>query len=118
MNTYLRLFNASGQEVTASYSNSYTSFTGFQLTAGGTYYLAVSGYPNTYYNPTAGGSGYSYYGGFSTGDYQLSLSLQTLSLDAVGDTIATATDTGLNQTVGTFTTRSVIGDGRYLISDV
>lgn len=120
MTTYLRLFDATRTQVGGSYNyESYGTITNFQLTAGGTYYLAVSGYPNTYYDTTVGGSGSSYYyGGFSTGDYQLSLSLQTLPLDAVGDTLATAADTGLNQAAGTYTNTTRLGDGRYLGRDV
>ena len=74
MSTFLWLFDASGQRVTASYNysgGSYGTISNYQLTAGGTYYLAVSGYPNTWYDPTVGGSGYSYYyGGVSIGAYQ------------------------------------------------
>jgi hypothetical protein len=119
MSTYLRLFNAAGQQLAASYNYySYGAISNYQLVAGGTYYLGVSGYPNYYYDPNVGGSGYSYYGGFSTGDYQLDMSLQTLTPDAAGDTLASAQDTGLNQAPGTFTATAKIGDGLYQSRDV
>jgi hypothetical protein len=78
MSTYLRLFDANGNELT----NGFDALD-YHITAPGTYYLGVSGYPNTSYDPTVGGSGTPYYTP-STGDYRLDLSLVTPTPDVVG----------------------------------
>jgi hypothetical protein len=108
--TYLRLFDAAGNELATGYD----AFD-YHIPAAGTYYLGVSGGGNTSYNPTVGGSGVL--GG--TGDYRLDLSLVTPTPDAVGDTIATALDTRLGPSAGTYTLPGMrIGDGLYVSRDV
>src|SRR5262249_51969022 len=107
---YLRLFDASGNELATGYD----AFD-YHVTAAGTYYLGLSGYGNFFYNPTVGGSG----GIRQTGDYHLDLSLVTPTADAVGDTLATALDTRLGPNAGTYTMpTSRVGDGLYVSRDV
>jgi hypothetical protein len=112
MTPYVRVFDGSGNELSTGYG--YSTFQ-YQVPARGTYYVGVSGYGNTYYNPTVGGSGTA---GQSTGDYQLNLSLVTPTPDAAGDTIATAQATNLGPTAGTFSATAKIGDGLYPTRDV
>jgi hypothetical protein len=76
MDTYLRLFDAGGHQLASnddSASSRYSLISNFNLANAGTYYVGVSGYPNSSYNPTSGGSGKA----GATGDYQLSLTLVT-----------------------------------------
>jgi hypothetical protein len=73
MTAYLRLFDASGNELANSGAGTSLTYT---FAAGGTYYLGVSGSPNTSYNPNVAGSGVA----GSTGDYQLSASLSSPAL--------------------------------------
>ena len=116
---HLRIFNATGVEQASVYrvvnDSSVLSWT---APAGGTYYVGVSGYTNSAYNPNVGGSGDNNY----TGDYTLTLerysmggshlgsALLTPAVSAladanpatdVGDTLATALDLGLgsNQSI-------------------
>jgi hypothetical protein len=70
---FVRLFDASGHEL----ANDATSglegsprIANFKITANGTYYIGVSSFANTGYNPTQTGSGS---GGLYTGNYLLSV---------------------------------------------
>jgi hypothetical protein len=112
MTPWVRVFDGSGNEVATGYG--YSTFQ-YQVPARGTYYVGVSGYGNTSYNPTVGGSGAA---GQSTGDYQLNLTLVTPTPDAAGDTLATAQATNLGPTAGTFSATAKIGDGLYPNKDV
>ena len=115
MQTVLRLFDSSGNELTnnAFGNGSYARFE-YEVASAGTYYVGVSGYSNFYYNPTVANSGYN----SSLGDYHLDLSAVTPVADAAGDTIATAQQTGLGPTAGTFSATAHIGDGLYPLKDV
>ena len=111
MDTYLRLFNSSGTQLAFdddSGGNYYSSLT-YTFTASGTYYIGVSGYANTAYNPKVGGSGMT----GSTGDYRL-----TMDFD-VSDTLAKALPVTLGPTssVAVYYTEN-IGDGAYRAKDV
>jgi hypothetical protein len=114
----MRLFDASGNQLAIQYAgnNSSTQIV-YQFSSAGSYYIGISGYPNTNYNPNVGGSGTSYYTP-ATGDYQLSLTLVTPVADAAGDTIAAAEATGLGPTAGTFSATAKLGDGLYPLKDV
>jgi hypothetical protein len=91
------------------------------ISTAGTYYVGISGYPNSTYNPNVAGSGTLPYGWstFETGDYLLDMTLTTPTPDAVGDTIATALNTQLGPNAGSYTMPSTrIGDGLYVSRDV
>jgi hypothetical protein len=122
--TIVRLFDANGNQLAVSFPynypnySSYASLQGYKFSAGGTYYVGISGYYNPYYNPKVAGSGNNAY---TSGDYSLTLSLVTPTPDNVGDTIGAALDTGINgqnQTTASFGMTAKIGDGLYLSSDV
>lgn len=87
----LRLFNARGEEI-ASNDQFYGSdpYLDFFVSTGGAYYLGVSGFPNTNYNPTIAGSGVAQ----STGVYNLSVKTNLISDDRVTYT-ASIPSTGL-----------------------
>ncbi|MBD2459639.1 DVUA0089 family protein [Oscillatoria sp. FACHB-1407] len=66
VDTYLRLFNASGVQLTQNDDNfssgsgsSTDSFMGFRASTEGTYYIGVSGYNNATYDPLTGTGGAS-----------------------------------------------------------
>jgi hypothetical protein len=73
MDTYLRLFDAAGNLLAANDDSGsyYSLIANFTLAAAGTYYVGVSGYPNSGYDPNVGGSGAP----GSAGDYQLAVTL-------------------------------------------
>jgi len=69
--TYLRVFDDTGAEQAADYvSPNNTQPTLFRAATTGTYYVGVSGYTNTLYDPTTDGSGQD---SFYTGTYALGL---------------------------------------------
>ncbi|MFG0284440.1 MAG: S8 family serine peptidase [Phycisphaerales bacterium JB039] len=78
--SYLRLFDASGNELVANdqfFGND--SFLDFFVTTGGTYYVGVSGFPNSDYNPAVPGSGVSQ----STGTYNLEIGVSLVADDVL-----------------------------------
>jgi hypothetical protein len=113
MQTYLRVFDASGNQVGYSFYG-YGSRFEYQLAAGGTYYVGVSGYPNYNYNPVTGTNTYP----GSRGDYQLNLTLATPTADAAPDSISAIAGATLGPANGTFATDGHIGDGLYPMRDV
>lgn len=80
LDSYLRLFNASGTEIAANDqffgSDSYLSYF---VSTGGTYYVAVSGFGNSGYDPNTPSSGSTQ----STGVYDLTLSVTLIADDRV-----------------------------------
>lgn len=77
LDSYLRLFDARGVQMAANDQfNGADAFLDFFVTTAGTYYIGVSGFPNSNYNPNAGGSGLSQ----SRGTYDI-----TISADLVAD---------------------------------
>jgi Ca2+-binding RTX toxin-like protein len=89
LDSMLRLFNSSGQELALSdntpapgETSSYDSYLDFTAQQTGTYYVGVSGYSNSSYNPSAAGSG----SGNSTGNYNLQMSV-IAPPETPGDTI-------------------------------
>lgn len=110
----LRLFDASGNELALSDDNAapgeedfyLDSYLDFVATETGNYYIGVSGYGNLDYDPFAPGSGK----GGSTGDYELTMSLSGHS-EETNDTLTTAILTGLTEnTPGTVNYTGAIGD--------
>lgn len=78
LDSYLRLFNAAGVELASNDQfNGADSFLDYFVTTGGTYYLGVSGFPNSKYNPKLGGSGATQ----SKGTYNLSISIARVDDD-------------------------------------
>ncbi len=118
LDTYLRLFDANGLELTFNDQTSgRDSFIDFFVNTGGTYYIGVSGFGNDAYNPAVGGSGRTQ----SLGVYDLALSVQLANDDIV--TFTSASDTGLprripaaeNQTQGITTSTIVVTDTRQIL---
>ncbi len=110
MDTVLRLFNSAGTQVAINdnFAGLYSKIS-YAFPTAGTYYVGVSGGGNTSYSPIVGGSGVV---GSGTGVYRLDMSLD------VGDSLATASATGIAFT-GNFTRSSTtIGDGAFGSSDV
>ncbi len=114
MDTLLRLFDANGTEL-AFNDDSVSLYSQIQHTfsAAGIYYVGVSGYPNNVYDPATAASGDP----GSTGVYTLTIDLSTANND-IGDTLATATVTGLGPNSGTYTNATLIGDGSHTTRDV
>lgn len=118
LDTYLRLFDANGLEVTANDQTSgRDSFIDFFVNTGGTYYIGVSGFGNDNYNSTIGGSGRTQ----SLGTYDLALSVQLANDDVVS--VTSASDTALprripgaeNQTQGITTSTITVNDTRQIL---
>ncbi len=79
--SFLRLFNAQGTQLasnddgpTPGEANSVEAFLDFTFTTGGTFFVGVSGFPNTNYNPLTG-----------AGDATGSIGAYRLTLTPVGD---------------------------------
>lgn len=90
--TQFRLFNSAGEELMYDDDNGAEpgcSRLESGWLQGGRYYLGVSGYNNRYYNPTTPGTGAI----GQTGPYRLIFSVN-VSVDAPGNTMATAVDVG------------------------
>lgn len=80
LDSVLRLFNANGQQL--AFNDQYNgkdAFIDFFVTTGGSYYLGVSGFPNTAYNVNVGGSGASQ----STGSYNLTIGVDLVEDDRI-----------------------------------
>ncbi len=113
----LRLFDASGNELDWSdddaapgESYSFDPYLDFTADASGMYFLGVSGYYNYRYDPNAPGSGVA----GSTGDYDLSISLNAYAYEA-NDSMTQAIFTGFNSdNPGTGQISGVIGDSPNL----
>lgn len=123
LDSYLRLFDATGTELASNYSdassddyedyNYYDAYLSFVASVTGTYYVAVSGEYNTYYDPTMAGSGDS----GSIGAYQLTLLADNVDPDVPGDQLGSAQTVnltpGVPQTLG-----EEVGNGQYGNRDV
>ncbi len=85
LDSYLRIFNASGKQVAANDDDgaTYDSFRTYRATVAGTYYVGISGYGNRGYNASRAGSGRA----GSTGVYQAEFTLSPLAT-TVGPRIA------------------------------
>jgi len=80
---YLRLFNSNGRQVASNddFNGSADSLISFTARTAGTYYVGVSGFGNTSYDPTRAGSGRN----GSTGGYEIAFSIQAAS--QIGSTV-------------------------------
>lgn len=114
LDSVFRLFDAEGNEIAFSDDDAapgedpnYDSFLSFTAEEAGNYFLGISGYGNFEYDPFFESSGIS--GG--TGGYSLNLTVELNDSDLVGDSVATAYDTGLTAGIsGTFVLETTIGD--------
>ena len=105
LNSYLRVFNSSGSQIKSNDNanapgetattplESYISYT---FATAGTYYVGVSGSPNTAYNPTTGGGDAS----GSTGGYVLRLTATAPPVGDTDDQIAEARSLAIGASVG------------------
>lgn len=115
VNTWLRLFDETGFQLTSDDDSGAGNYSRIDRDlAPGTYYLGVSSRPNRLYLPTEALSGLP---GGDGGDYTLLISLS--GVYGLDNTLDTATDLGLFQTVGQTETRSdTIGvDGAVTLSN-
>jgi len=73
LDSYLRLFNSAGRQLAANDDDgsSFDSLLTFRASTAGTYFVGISGYGNSGYNPTRAGSGRA----GSTGVYQARFAL-------------------------------------------
>ena len=115
LDSVVRIFNSTGQALAYSddtpapgESSSLDPYLSFTATQAGTYYVGVSGYGNSSYNPNVAGSGSS----FQTGNYNLQMTVASpLPPETPGDTLATARNSGLSSVnPGTFNLNAQIGD--------
>ena len=114
LNSYLRLFNAAGQEL-ASNNNAaasgedtagFDAYLRFSFTTAGTYYIAVSNSTNVNYNATTG-DGDTAGGLNSTGAYQISITGLPIDTD---DSLGEATAIGTVSSGGTTITGTINPD--------
>lgn len=101
LGSYLRLFNASGQQL--AFNNDaaapgentvgYDAYLRYTFVSGGLYYLGVSNFNNIQYDPTTG-NGDTAGGLNSIGTYQLIVQTAPVSVPDPNDTIAEATSLG------------------------
>lgn len=106
-NTFIRVFDSKGTELIVdndSGTGSFSKISSFSLPASDTYYIAVSGAPNSAYNPTVTASGVA----GSTGSYALDVNV-VVPPPTAGDTLVTARSTGIFGE-GTYNFISAIGD--------
>ncbi len=110
MDTVVRLFDAFGNQLALNDDSNGTLYSQLRVTipATGTYYIGVSGYPNTAYSPLLAGSNL----GGDVGSYNLDLNLD------VGDTLGTALQTGVGPLAGGFSNTTTIGTGFHGSRDV
>jgi subtilisin family serine protease len=80
LDSYVRVFNASGRQVAANDDGVGTldSYLSIRASTAGTYYVGISGYGNASYSPTRAGSGRS----GSTGVYQVKLAFSARASNA------------------------------------
>jgi len=85
LDSYLRLFDASGKQLASNddYSGSFDSYLVYTARTAGTYYVGVSGYGNSGYNPSRAASGRN----GSTGVYQIALGFSAMPASTVSNSI-------------------------------
>src|SRR5262245_11493743 len=117
MDTMVRLFDASGTQldINDDYGGGLYSALSFTLPADGTYYIGISGYNNSRYDPVTGGGTVA----GDTGDYRLDVVLgdQAALIDDAGDSVFEAVDLGVYGS-GYATLSQTLGDGAFGAADV
>ncbi len=114
LGSYLRLFNAQGQQLAANNDAAapgesvigFDAYLRYTFTSGGTYYVGVSNVNNTTYNPS-NGNGTVTTGTNATGDYQLNIQLVPTDPD---DTFTEAKLVGAVTTTGAIYNDSISSD--------
>ncbi|MBX3358035.1 MAG: S8 family serine peptidase [Phycisphaeraceae bacterium] len=102
LDSFLRLFDASGRELARNDNfDGIDSRIQFFVPAGGKYYIGVSGYGNSTYQPSAAGSGPL---GQSTGTYNLTVGVtpaqsDTATYPSIGGAITLPTQGEINATI-------------------
>jgi subtilisin family serine protease len=99
LDSYLRVFNSAGRQLAANDDDgsSFDSLLTFRASTAGTYYVGISGYGNSGYNPTRAGSGRA----GSTGVYQVQFALTGATAN-VGVRIAGFRDTSTTARASAF----------------
>ncbi|MEO1095002.1 MAG: pre-peptidase C-terminal domain-containing protein [Cyanobacteria bacterium J06638_28] len=108
IDSYLRLFDASGTELSFNDDDSITvdSLLSFVATTTGTYYVGVSSDGNEEYDPFVEGSGDE----DDTGTYRIAINVTDFAVEPEpNDTLAQAIETGING-LGSFAVNGAIGD--------
>lgn len=100
MDTYMRFFNAAGTQVAFNDDCGGTLYScvTYQAPTTGTYYIGISGFPNSAYNPDVAGSGVN----GSQGDYHIAITVSvaaTASLRVTPSVGTVAAGTPFNVTV-------------------
>jgi len=81
LDSFIRLFDNAGNELVANDEfNGQDALVDFFVPTGGSYFIGVSGFPNTSYDPTQAGSGV---GGQATGIYDLDIGVELIQEDRV-----------------------------------
>lgn len=104
LDTVIRLFDANGVQIASNDQFSGNdSFVNFFVATGGAYYVGVSGFGNSNYNPVLAGSGSAQ----STGQYSLKVTYASAADDTIGYTFRNvAFGTNVTQSNGGFASAS------------
>jgi hypothetical protein len=99
LDSYLRLFDATGRELAANddAGGSRDSYLQFTAAAAGTYYVGMSGFRNSRYFPTVAGSGVT----GSTGSYTLDLTLSASATGSISRSLFSAGADASTRSTGT-----------------
>ncbi|MDY6786016.1 MAG: matrixin family metalloprotease [Cyanobacteriota bacterium] len=117
LDSVLRLFNSSGTQLALNDDGTapgetftFDSYLTYTAGTSDTYYVGISSFANFNYDPLVEGSG----SGFSSGEYEITLSVPGGGLAEPNDTIADAFDIGQLDVGDRFSTMSEIGDNDNL----
>jgi subtilisin-like proprotein convertase family protein len=122
LDSYIRLFNAAGEQLSSNdqFFGS-DSFISYFVSTGGTYYIGVSSFPNTTYDPTLGGSGSAPTNASLPALYDLTIGVQllgderqTIAAPIPGGGLRIPFDPSNTATLGTTTTTFTVTDTRSI----
>jgi len=122
LDSYIRLFNAAGTQLVANDQFfGADSFISYFVSTGGTYYIGVSSFPNTTYDPNLGGSGSSPTNTSLPALYDLSVGVQllgderqTVQAPIPSGGLRIPSDSSNTATLGTTTTTFTVTDTRSI----
>ena len=99
LDSYLRLFDATGRELASNddAGGSRDSYLQYTAAAAGTYYVGLSGFRNSRYSPTVAGSGVT----GSTGSYIIDLTLSPSATGSSSRALFAATADASNRSTST-----------------
>lgn len=122
LDSYLRLFDAAGNQLVAN--DQFTgsdSFVSYFVSTGGTYYIGVSSFPNTSYDPTVPGSGRSPSNASLPALYDLTVGAQllgddrqTIAAPIPGGGLRIPADASNTATLGSTSTTFTVTDSRSI----